>query len=226
MDERKIKAVIFDMDGLIIDTEKLFLRYWVQAARELGFPMEERHVLAIRSLAREYAIPKLKEEVCEDFDYHAVRNLRLKLMKEHIDKYGIEEKPGLGELLEYLKINNYKIAIATASDLERTKSYMKMIHKYEYFDKMISAVNVAHGKPAPDIYLEAARQIGEDPKNCMALEDSPNGIRSAYGAGMYPVMVPDLTQPDEETKKLLYACVPTLADVIDILDKVNASFSG
>ena len=218
MAERKIKAVIFDMDGLMIDTEKLFLRYWVEAAHQLGFPMEERHVLQIRSLAREYAIPRLKEIVCEDFDYHAVRNLRLKLMREHIEKYGIEEKPGLGELLDYLKSNHYKIAVATASDMERTESYMKMIHKYEYFDKLVSAVNVAHGKPAPDIYLEAAAQIGEEPKNCMALEDSPNGILSAYRAGMYPVMVPDLTQPDEETKERLYACVPTLVDVIGLLE--------
>ena len=219
--KEKIKAVIFDMDGLMIDTEKLLLHYWLEAAHELGFPMKKEHVLEIRSLAREYAIPKLKKEICEDFDYPAVRDLRMKLMNEHIEKNGIEEKPGLGEILNYLKDNNYKIAVATATDMERTKWYLNMLHRYEYFDKVISAANVAHGKPAPDIYLEAARQIGEKPECCMALEDSPNGILSAYRAGLYPVMVPDLTQPDDETKKYLYACVPTLADVVNLLEDKN-----
>ena len=219
MGNKKIRAVIFDMDGLMLDTEKLLLQYWLEAAHELGYPMKKEHVLGIRSLAREFAIPKLKKEICEAFDYHAVRNLRMKLMNEHIEKHGVEEKPGLGELLNYLKNNDYKIAVATATDQERTKWYLNMVHKYEYFDKIVSAVNVAHGKPAPDIYLEAASQIAEHPENCMALEDSPNGIMSAYRAGMYPVMIPDLSQPDEETRKLLHACVPTLADVIGLLEK-------
>ena len=214
-----IKAVVFDMDGLMIDTEKLLLKYWLEAAHQLGFPMEREHVFGIRSLAREYAIPKLKQELGDDFDYDAVRTLRMNLMNEYIREHGVEEKPGLGTLLEYLKSNGYQTAVATATDMERTTWYLTSINRFQYFDRIISAKNVAHGKPAPDIYIEATRQIGRVPEECLALEDSPNGILSAYRAGLHPVMVPDLTQPDKDTRKLLYACVETLADVVLLLEK-------
>jgi len=213
-----IKAVIFDMDGLMIDTEKLLMRYWLEAAHQLGYDMRREHVLGIRSLAAKYAIPKLKAELGEDFDYQKVRSLRMSLMNEHIRKYGVQEKPGLGELLEYLRAHRYKTAVATATDLERTKWYLGSLDRLQYFDKIVCAAMVGNGKPAPDIYLKAADQLETEPCDCMALEDSPNGILSAYRAGMYPVMVPDLSQPDDDTRRLLYRCADNLAEVIDILE--------
>lgn len=218
-----IQAVIFDMDGLMIDTEKLLMKYWLEAAHQCGYDMRREHVLGIRSLAAKYAIPKLQSELGEDFDYYKVRKLRLQLMNAHIEKYGIEEKPGLGELLDYLKSHNYKTAVATATDEQRTVRYLTSLGRLQYFDKIICAPMVANGKPAPDIYLEAAGLIETKPNQCMALEDSPNGILSAYRAGMYPVMVPDLSQPDAETRKLLYRCVSNLAEVITVLEESAAA---
>ncbi|MCI9610542.1 MAG: HAD family phosphatase [Eubacterium sp.] len=215
-----IKAVIFDMDGLMIDTEKLLQKYWLVAAHTYGYAMEKQHVLGIRSLAAKYAAPKLQAELGADFDYEKVRSLRIKLMNEHIDAYGVEEKPGLGELLAYLKQNAYLTAVATATDWERTKRYLGSIGRLSYFDEIVCAPMVANGKPAPDIYLEAARRLNVEPSQCMALEDSPNGILAAYRAGMYPVMVPDLSEPDEDTKKLLYRCVGDLSQVIDLLKNI------
>ena len=215
-----IKAVIFDMDGLMIDTEKLLQKYWLVAAHTYGYAMEKQHVLGIRSLAAKYAAPKLQAELGADFDYEKVRSLRIKLMNEHIDAYGVEEKPGLGELLAYLKQNAYLTAVATATDWERTKRYLGSIGRLSYFDEIVCAPMVANGKPAPDIYLEAARRLNVEPSQCMALEDSPNGILAAYRAGMYPVMVPDLSEPDEDTKKLLYLCVGDLSQVIDLLKNI------
>lgn len=223
---RMIKAVIFDMDGLMLDTEKLLLRYWLEAAHQCGYAMQRGHVLGIRSLAAKYAIPKLKKELGEDFDYYRVRALRIRLMNAHIDTYGLEEKPGLGVLLEYLKENGYRTAVATATDLQRTTRYLGSLDRLKYFDKVVCAPMVENGKPAPDIYLEAARQLEMPPEVCMALEDSPNGILSAYRAGMYPVMVPDLTQPDEETEKLLYRCVESLSDVISVLEEEREKSDG
>ncbi len=182
--------------------------------------MEKQHVLGIRSLAAKYAAPKLQAELGADFDYEKVRSLRIKLMNEHIDAYGVEEKPGLGELLAYLKQNAYLTAVATATDWERTKRYLGSIGRLSYFDEIVCAPMVANGKPAPDIYLEAARRLNVEPSQCMALEDSPNGILAAYRAGMYPVMVPDLSEPDEDTKKLLYRCVGDLSQVIDLLKNI------
>ena len=215
-----IKAVIFDMDGLMIDTEKLLQKYWLVAAHTYGYAMEKQHVLGIRSLAAKYAAPKLQAELGADFDYDKVRSLRIKLMNEHIDTYGVEEKPGLGELLAYLKQNAYLTAVATATDWERTKRYLGSIGRLSYFDEIVCAPMVANGKPAPDIYLEAARRLNVEPSQCMALEDSPNGILAAYRAGMYPVMVPDLSEPDEDTKKLLYRCVSDLSQVIDLMKNI------
>ncbi len=215
-----IKAVIFDMDGLMIDTEKLLQKYWLVAAHAYGYAMEKQHVLGIRSLAAKYAAPKLQAELGADFDYDKVRSLRIKLMNEHIDTYGVEEKPGLGELLAYLKENAYLTAVATATDWERTKRYLGSIGRLSYFDEIVCAPMVANGKPAPDIYLEAARRLNVEPSQCMALEDSPNGILAAYRAGMYPVMVPDLSEPDEDTKKLLYRCVGDLSQVIDLIKNI------
>lgn len=215
-----VKAVIFDMDGLMIDTEKLLLRYWLEAAHFYGYAMKKDHVLGIRSLAAKYAVPKLKAELGEEFDYYKVRTLRIQLMNQHIDAYGVEEKPGLGVLLDYLKEHGYLTAVATATDMERTKRYLGSIDKLRYFDEVVCAPMVANGKPAPDIYLEAAARLHTEPSECMALEDSPNGILSAYRAGMYPVMVPDLSEPDEGTEKLLYRCVRDLSQVIGLLKDV------
>lgn len=216
-----IKGIIFDMDGLMLDTEKLLLRFWCEAAREFGYPMEKKHVLSIRSLAAKYAIPKLKGYFGEDFDYPKVRSRRMELMNQFIEENGIEKKKGLDELLAFLKENHYKIAVATATDLTRTQKYLKSVGIDFYFDKIICASMVENGKPAPDIYLKAAKELSLPPKECMALEDSPNGILSAYRAGCLPVMIPDLDQPGEETRNILYGKKDNLAQVIEILQNAK-----
>lgn len=206
------------MDGLLIDTEKLYHRFWLEAAHQLGYPMKDEHAKAIRALAAEFAAPLLRKEVCPDFDYDKVRALRRKLMKEYTDENGVEEKKGLGELLTYLHEHHIKTAIATASGIERTTRYLTFLNRQNDFDKIVCASMVKRGKPEPDIYLEAARQLGVSPEECVALEDSPNGLMAAKRAGCCPIMVPDLTQPDEEIRKIIYACVPDLAAVIPILE--------
>lgn len=205
------------MDGLMIDTEKLLKRFWCQAANEFGYPMKEEHVLSIRSLAAKYAIPKLKGYFGEDFDYAAVRSRRMELMNAYIEQYGVEKKKGLDELIAYLKKEKIRMAVATATDEVRTKKYLESIGIYHLFDKIVCATMVENGKPAPDIYQKAAEMLQLQPENCMALEDSPNGILSAYRAGCVPVMVPDLDLPKEETKKLLYAQVADLSEVCRLL---------
>lgn len=212
-----IKAVIFDMDGVLIDTEKWLNIYWRQAAEEAGFAVTKEDALSIRSLAAKYAEPFLKEKFGEKFDYHAIRARRKELMREHIRQHGIEKKAGVDETLNFLLEHGIKTAVATATDLERTKQYLCEIGIYDKFDKIVSAVNVENGKPAPDVYLYACEQIKENPKDCIAVEDSPNGILSAYRAKLSVVMVPDLTKPDESLKKMLFAEIETLADLKDVL---------
>lgn len=212
-----VKGFIFDMDGLMLDTEKLYIRFWCEAARFYGYPMEEWHALSIRSMAAKYAIEKLKGYFGEDFDYHKVRQKRMELMNVYIEEFGMDLKPGIVEILSYLREKNYKIGVATATDMERTTRYLKKLNLYEYFDEIVVAAMVENGKPAPDIYKLAAERLGLMPEECMALEDSPNGIHAAYHAGCKPVMVPDLDQPDETTKKMLFACKENLLQVLDMV---------
>lgn len=212
-----LKGVIFDMDGLMIDTESLLQKFWCQAANEYGYPMTKEHVLGIRSLAAKYAIPRLKEIFGEDFDYYAVRKRRIELMNDYIINNGITKKSGLDDLLEYLKSTELKTAVATATDFQRTKMYLESINVFHYFDKIICGDMIQNGKPAPDIYLQASSELGFKPEECIALEDSPNGILSAYSAGCMPIMVPDLSQPDDKTSDMLYAKCNSLSDVINVI---------
>ncbi|MGN0242786.1 MAG: HAD-IA family hydrolase [Lachnospiraceae bacterium] len=213
----KIHAVIFDMDGVLLDTEKYLNQFWREAAAEYGFKMTREHGLLIRSLAGEYAAPYMKELLGETFDYETVRNRRKELMQAHLEQNGLETKPGGKEILSYLRKKGYKLAIATATDEKRAHAYLKETGLYSYFDDIVCATMVEHGKPQPDVYLEACRQIGEAPEHCVAVEDSPNGILAAYRAGCKPIMVPDLAPPDEETKQLLYAQVESLEGIREIL---------
>lgn len=214
-----IKAVISDMDGVMLDTEKLYVRFWCEAAQFYGYPMQKEHALGIRSLARPFAIAKLQGWFGEEFDYDAVRNKRMELMDSFVQEHGVEAKRGAKTLLEWLKTNSYRVALATATPVERAKLYLRQVGLLDYFDEIVSARMVAKGKPEPDIYLYAAAQLGLPPEECLALEDSQNGVRSAAAAGCKTVLVPDLDNPEAELQPLLYATANVLEGVIKILAK-------
>lgn len=213
-----VKAVLFDMDGTLIDTEKYYRIFWPKALAQFGYHMTDEQVLFMRSLGRPFAPKQLKEWFGEKLDYYAVRDRRKQLMEEHLDRVGIELKPGAVEILEALKKRGILAAVATATDLERTEKYLRLVGLREYFDRLISATQVKEGKPSPDIYVYACEQLGLAPEECIAVEDSPNGVKSAYGAGCRVIMVPDQTEPDEELSKLLYARVDRLDGIEAYLD--------
>lgn len=216
-----IKAVIFDMDGVILDTEPLLAKYWCMAARDFGFPMEYEHALTLRSMCEKYASPFLKKTFGDGFDYRAVRARRKELMNRDIEENGLRLKAGIKELLDYLDTTELKKAVATATDMERTERYLKSAGLFDRFDSICCGPMVENGKPDPDLYLFAADKIGVKPSECIAVEDSPNGIISAYGAGMNTIMVPDLSQPNGELEKLLFGKCGSLTEVIEIIGKVN-----
>ena len=193
-----ICAVIFDMDGVLIDTEKHYNAAWCQAATEAGFPFTREHALLLRSCEAKEGEKLMQGIFGPSFDYYAIRERRRELVRERLAQYGLEKKPGVEETLRFLRAKGIKTAVATATALDITKSHLTTIGVCDLFDSIVSAKNVAHGKPEPDVYLYACEQIGERPQDCMAVEDSPNGIMAAYRAGLRTVMVPDLTQPDEK----------------------------
>ena len=217
-----IKAVIFDMDGILIDTEKYLYRYWKQAVKEAGFDPTHEQLLRFRSFSGEYAEPYFKEQLGREFDYKAVRARRKELMRSHLEEYGVEKKPGVDEFLDWLTKNGYKKAVSTASDTERTKEYLTRIGIYDRFDQIACAPSLPHGKPMPDVYLYACEQIKERPEDCLALEDSDNGALSAHRAGCHVVMVKDLAGPLPETAAFLEGMAENLLEVIPILERMKA----
>lgn len=212
-----IKAVVFDMDGTLIDTEKYYRRFWPMALAEFGYTMTDTQALSMRSLGRPFAPIRLREMFGEELDYVQVRQRRKELMEACIEKEGIQCKQGAVELLQYLREKGITTAIATATDLERTGKYLEMAGLQGYFDELISATMVKEGKPSPDIYLYACERLGLQPGECIAVEDSPNGVLSAYRAGCKVIMVPDQTPPDNKLMTCLYACASSLSEVAGYL---------
>ncbi len=206
----KMKAILFDMDGLVLDTEKLYTRFWQEAAGALGFSMTKEQALGMRSLNRGAGAAKLKSYFGDSVDYDEVRNKRIELMDAFVEKTGVTLKPGIYELLAFAKEQGLKTAITTSSPMKRTELYLSQVGLKESFDELVSGYMVEKGKPEPDIYLYAAKKLGVEPAECMVLEDSPAGILAAHRAGCVPVMIPDQDEPDEATRPLLHACVERL----------------
>lgn len=212
-----VKAVIFDLDGTLIDTEKIYRVIWPKAMKQLGYEFGDERYLELRSLGRPYAPRKFKEWYGEDFDYDGARRVRKVLFDEYLRENGIERKPGAAELVEYLRGKGITTAICSATDPERCAQYMEMTGLDGLFDKVISATMVDEGKPSPKVYLYACEQLGLKPSECIAVEDAPNGIRSAAAAGMRVIMVPDQSEPDKELTELLWAKVCRLDEIMSLI---------
>lgn len=212
-----VKTVLFDMDGTLIDTEKYYRVCWPKAAADCGYTMTDEQALNLRSLGRPFSIARMKEMFGEEADYYKIRGRRMELVKEMIEKEGIDPKPNAAKALSMLKEKGFRLAVTTATDLERTKEYLDRVGLREYFDELICATMVSQGKPAPDVYLYACETLGVEPSETYAVEDAPNGVLSAYRAGCKVIMIPDQTEPDVETAKLLYKKADDLLQLVELL---------
>lgn len=209
-----IKAVIFDLDGTLIDTEKYFRINWPKAFAHFGYKMTDEQYLSIRSLGKPFVQKTLKEYSGDPaFDYEKVVSYRAELMEESLEKYGLETKSGAVELLSFLKEKGIICAIATASPVDRSERYLKKAGIFSYFDRIISARNMKEGKPSPDVYQYAVKELNLNPEECFAVEDSPNGVLSASRAGLKVIMVPDQAPAEDDVKDLLFAEVSNLEEI-------------
>ncbi len=212
-----VRGILFDMDGLILDSEKLYSRFWMEAANDLGYPMTMEQALGMRSLNRGTGQAKLQEYFGPDISYTQVRQRRIQLMDAFVEIHGMELKPGIFELLDFLEEQNIPRAITSSSPMEVIRRHLSAHGLLHRFDRLCTVYDVPHGKPAPDIYLQGAAALNLPAAQCLALEDSPTGILAAHRAGCMCVMIPDQDQPGEDTVSLLYAKADSLKDIISLL---------
>lgn len=212
-----IKAVIFDMDGVMFDTEALTVGAWEKASQALGCSSVKSIIGKCMGLTPVHIKKLFLDTFGSDFPYDDFIQFGKDYSADFIQKNGVPVKPGLYELLDYLKENGYKIAVATSTSQASAMKHFESAKVTGYFDQIICGDMLEKSKPDPDIYLKAAAALQVVPQYCMAIEDSPNGLTSAYRAGMKTVMVPDLVALNAELEKMLFACVPSLRDVIPLL---------
>lgn len=212
-----VRGVLFDVDGVILDTECLYSRFWMEACHFYDFPMTKAQSLQMRSLNKTAGQEKLCALFGPAADYTTIRQKRIELMDAFVEKEGVAAKPGIYTLLDALDERGIPCAITSSSPQQRLESYLTPLNLYHRFKKVISGYDVPRGKPEPDIYLRGAAELGLPPETCLALEDSPAGILSAYRAGCLPVLIPDQDTPGQDTLSLLYAKADTLTDVISLL---------
>ena len=214
-----IEAVLFDMDGLMFDTERMYQKAWLQAGRQMGAPMEPEIVDRLRGRNREGCARVCREVFGEEFDFDAMRTACRALMARWIEEDGLPVKPGLYELLAELERRGIPAVLATSTTRDSAWGHLQRAKVNRYFLGAVCGDEVSHSKPDPEVFLKAAALAGKDPARCMVLEDSPAGVRAGAAAGCFTVMVPDLTAPDEELRKLADEILPGLRDVIPLLDR-------
>lgn len=212
-----INAVIFDMDGTLIDTEKIKENGWKYAGKCLGIEINNKILSEIRGTNKEYIKSYLFNKLNHSFDFEKLYKLREQFIQNDIEKNGIKTKSGLMEILNYLKSNNYKIALASSSDKRTIKQYLSKIEILDYFDTIVSGDMVKESKPSPEIYLTAVKLLNSKIENCIGVEDSVNGVLSLYRADIKAIMIPDLEEPKKEINSILYAKLNSLLDIIDLL---------
>jgi len=213
-----VEAVVLDMDGLMLDTEHLYKFAWQKAASQLGYPLDDSFYFTLVGKTNAAGEDALTGRFGQDFPMANFRQSWSDIWRETVRAEGIPLKPGLTDLLEYLEGSKIPAAVATSSDQEYAALSLGAAKlDPQRFVHIVTGEQVAKGKPAPDIYLEAARRLGVKPGGCLAIEDSDAGILSASGAGMMAVMVPDLKPPSNEARHAAFRVVSSLHDVVALL---------
>lgn len=214
-----IEAIVFDMDGILFDTERLSVESWVEVAGQMGLGDIDKGVYGCIGLNRTDCRIFLKETYGEDFPYEYFREQTAAVFQQKVDKDGLPVMKGAQELLLWLQEKGMRVALASSTNTRKVESHLQLAGFTGFFQAVIGGDMVEHSKPLPDIYWKACQLLQADPAGTVAVEDSPNGIRSAYAAGMLPVMVPDLVQPDPEIANMLYQRCDSLFAVRDFLEK-------
>ena len=217
-----IKAVLFDMDGLMVDTESLATEAFIHSAKKQGYDMTKEETLLVLGFTTK-SIYDFWENYFKNSDVSGKRLVdnHYKYIEDILFTTGPRKMPYIEELLKYLKNSNYKVAVASSSSMNHIINNMEKTDLKKYIDEFASGAEVENGKPAPDVFLLAAKRLGVKPEECLVLEDSKAGVIAGSSAGAKVIMVPDMFKPDEVCKEKAYRIVGNLGEVISILEEKN-----
>ena len=211
-----MKAVLFDMDGLMFDTERVFVLAWDYVGEKLGLGKTGYMVMKTMGSNTE-GCNRIWREEFPDVDIDAMWGYTREFLEDYYSRNTVTVKKGLYELLDYLKAQKYALAVASSTKREKVEHHLQSANIRGYFDAVIGGDMVEKSKPEPDIYLTAAAALGVSPEECYALEDSRNGLISAHRAGCRVIHVPDLWQPDAVVKNFILGPFDDLLAVRDWL---------
>lgn len=206
-------AVVFDMDGVIFDSERAVMNCWLKLADKYGIKNIEKPYLACTGTTVQKTKQIMLEAYGDDFPYDEYAKEASRMYHEKYDGGRLPMKSGVIEILDFLKSNGKRIALASSTRKETVINQLRDAKILDYFDEVITGDMVTRSKPEPDIFLLACEKIGVEPNRAYAIEDSYNGIRAAYRGGLKPIMVPDLLPADQEMRE-------KAEEVIDNLDNV------
>ena len=217
-----VKAVVFDMDGLMFDTERVFVQAWDYAGEKIGIGKAGHMVLKTLGLNIHATREIWQREYGDRYSEEDLRKYTKEFVQEYYRNHKTPVKKGLYNLLNYLKNAGYPLGIATSSSRLEVEKHLANAGITDRFQAIATGDVIKNSKPAPDLYIKACELLNVAPECCIALEDSRNGILSANAAGCKTIMVPDLWQPDEQVEKLLYARCDNLDDVITVFATLNS----
>lgn len=217
-----VKAVVFDMDGVIFDSEKAVIEVWQEVAERHGIPNITEYCRECIGLTAVAAKQKFIERYSNRYSYDELRKEKTGMVMERFRKGEIDIKTGVHNILNTLKEHNIKIALATSTRKEPVIEEMTASNLIGYFDEIITGDMVENSKPAPDIFLKACEAVGVALCDAVGIEDSYNGVKSSHSAGLYTIMVPDLLQPTEEIIEIADCVVKNLNEALNVIMKLKS----
>lgn len=221
-----IKAIIFDVDGTLLNTERIFMRGWKEAGALFGYDIPQDVLLRTRAISKALATAIFKEALGEDFSYSTVQKERVRISEEIIAACSPEElqMPHAAETLAWLKEQNIPMAVASSSSYQHTKEHLEHAGLFHYFQAAVGGDMIQNGKPAPDIFLKAAELLAIPTEECVVVGDTPADVMAAHAAGMRMVLIPDLVAVTEQTRELSSMILASIAELPDALQTEQSIF--
>lgn len=216
-----VSGIIFDMDGILIDSERQSNEGWLWAAGQLGVDMPMWLIDSFKGAPAELCCKFFDDYYKGVIDYWEAKELRTRHVYKIRETEGIPVKKGVKDIFEYIRNNGLKCAVATSTRRESAEKTLHEIGVWDYLDAVVYGDEVERGKPEPDIFLRAAKAIGVNPSEAVVVEDSINGIKAGYAAGMRVVHIPDTIAIDDDIRKLTYMVCDDLNGLIDVVESIN-----